>query len=231
QAGIPRTMVASPTDAPGDLAAIAHTLSDDVNAGRTFGTNSPIVRVTATAASTGETGGLALGLPTTIAPTDGAVDVHLDIQSPVWAEFDTVEYYVNSTTTRSTISKQSGAGPVSVKRYAITPDHVQTVTPTLVTVNGSIPGAQRWEASTTLSLTGLTQDSWIVVMVKGTDGISRPLFPVIPDSLKSSTNPTLADLIDGNLGEDGMTALAFTNPLFVDVDGGGWTAPGLQIAP
>ncbi len=231
QAGIPRTMVASPTDTPGNLAAIAHTLSDDVNAGRAFGTNSPIVRVTATAASTGETGGLALGLPTTIATTDGAVDVHVDIQSPVWAEFDRVEYYVNSTTTRSTTSKQSGAGPVSVNRYAITPDHVQTVAPTLVTVNGSIPGAQRWEASTTLSLTGLTQDSWIVVMVKGTDGVSRPLFPVIPDSLKSSTNPTLADLIDGNLGEDGMTALAFTNPLFVDVDGGGWTAPGLQIVP
>jgi hypothetical protein len=25
--------------------------------------------------------------------------------------------------------------------------------------------------------------------------------------------------------------MAITNPLFVDVDGGGWTAPGLQIAP
>src|SRR5262249_59715513 len=128
-------------------------------------------------------------------------------------------------------TRQSGGGRVAVKRYAIAPDHVQSVTPSVVTVNGGIPGAQRLEASTTLSLTGLTEDIWVVVMVKGTDGVSKPLFPVIPDSLKSSTNPTLADLTDGNLGEDGMTALAFTNPLFVDVDGGGWTPPGLQIVP
>jgi len=230
QAGIPRTMVASPTDAPGALAAIADTLAGNVNAGRAFGTNAPFVRVQSYAASTGQTGGLELGLPTTIATTDGAVDIQVDIQSPVWAEFDTVEYYVNSTTTRSSSVKESGAGPVTVYRYAITPDYVQAVTPTPVVVH-PFPGGQRLQASTTLSLTGLTEDIWVVVMVKGTDGVSRPLFPVVPNSLKKSTNTTLAHLIDGNLGEDGMTALAFTNPLFVDVDGGGWTAPGLQINP
>jgi hypothetical protein len=231
QAGIPRTMVASPTDDPAALAAIAPSLSQNVNDGRTFGTNAPILRVTSSAASTGQTGGLALGLPTLISTTDGAVSIHVDVESPVWAPFDKVEFYVNSTTTRTASMKESGAGMVSVKRYGITPDYVQTVSPTLVTVNGAIPGAQRLEASTTLDLTGLTHDAWVVVMVKGTDGVSRPLFPVIPDSLKRSTNNTLADLTDGNLGEDGMTALAFSNPLYVDVDGGGWTAPGLQIVP
>ena len=79
--------------------------------------------------------------------------------------------------------------------------------------------------------TGLTQDAWIVAMVRGTDGVSRPLFPVSPNSLRRTGNDTLADLTDGNLGEDGMTTMAFTNPLFVDVDGGGWTAPGLQVNP
>ncbi len=231
QVGAPRTMVASPTDAPGSLSAIDETLAANVNAGRAFGTNAPIVRITTAAASTGETGGLALGQPLLIHTTDGAVTVTVDIQSPVWAEFDRVELYVNSTTTRSTFTKESGAGPVSVKKYTITPDFTQTVTPTVVTVNGSIPGAQRLEATATFNLTGLTADSWIVAMVKGTDGVSRPLFPVIPNSLKQSTNTTLSNLIDGNLGEDGMTALAFTNPLFVDVNGGGWTPPGLQINP
>ena len=29
----------------------------------------------------------------------------------------------------------------------------------------------------------------------------------------------------------GETALAFSNPLYVDVDGGGWTAPGVHLTP
>jgi hypothetical protein len=234
QAGIPRSMVASPTDAPGGLSAIADTLSGNVNDGRVVGTNAPMVRVTANAASTGQTAGLALGLPRTIATTDGSVDVTVQIQSPLWAEFDRVEYYVNTTTTKTITNKNSGAGTVGVRRYSVTPDFVQnapadfTVSPVLV--DPMVPGASRLEATTTLNLTGLTEDVWVVVLVKGTDGVSRPLFPIQPDSLKTSTNTTLANLIDGNLGEDGMTALAFTNPLFVDVDGGGWTAPGVQVS-
>jgi hypothetical protein len=234
QAGIPRSMVASPNDAPGALSAIADTLSANVNAGRLVGTNAPMVRVTANAASTGETAGLALGLPRTIATTDGSVDVTVQIQSPLWAEFDRVEYYVNSTTTKTIVTKNSGAGNVMVRRYSITPDFVQTApadfTVAPVVVDPMVPGASRLEATTTLALTGLTEDIWVVVLVKGTDGVSRPLFPVEPNSLKTSTNTTLANLTDGNLGEDGLTALAFTNPLFVDVDGGGWTAPGVQVS-
>jgi hypothetical protein len=54
---------------------------------------------------------------------------------------------------------------------------------------------------------------------------------VLPNNLKTSTNTTLMQLTDGNLGEDGIMALAYTNPLFVDVDGGGWTPPGVQYTP
>jgi hypothetical protein len=163
------------------------------------------------------------------------VDITVNIQSPTWIEFDTVEYYVNTTTTRVTRTNQhTGFGPpINVNRYTVTPDYVQTA-PADFTINTvPVPGttSSRFEASTTLSLTGLTQDIWVVVLVKGTDGISHPLFPVLPNSLNPSTNHTLADLTDGNLNEDGILALAFTNPLFVDVDGGGWTPPGVQIAP
>lgn len=234
QSGGPRTMVASPTDAPGALGGIADTLSANVNAGRAFGTNGPIVRITTSATSTGQIGGLELGLPTLISTTDGAVDVTFDIQSPAWAEFDRIDVYVNSTTTRSVVSKQSGAGLVSVKSYTTTPDYVlQAGTDfTISTVNvAPVPGADRLETTATLSLTGLTEDVWIVAIVHGTDGVSRPLFPVVPNDLKTAGNTTLGNLTDGNLGEDGILARAFTNPLFVDVDGGGWTAPGLQINP
>ncbi|MCW5890788.1 MAG: CehA/McbA family metallohydrolase [bacterium] len=231
QVGSPRNYVASPTDDPGSLSAIAETLSANVNDGRSVGTNGPFVRITADAASTAQTAGLDLALPTLISTTDGNVTVTVDVQSPTWAEFDKVELYVNSTTTRSTTTKESGNGPVSVKRYAITPDYTQNVSPTLVNVHPSVPGADRLEATAVFNLTGLTEDVWIVAMVKGTDGVSRPLFPVSPNSLRTTGNTTLANLTDGNLGELGMTTLAFTNPLFVDVDGGGWTAPGLRVNP
>jgi len=230
--GLPRTYVASPTDAPSGLSAIADTISQNVNDGRAFGTNGPIVRVSVTAASTGQEARPQLGYPTQISTTDGEVEVNVNIESPDWAEFDRVEYYVNTTTTCSSSVKQSGAGPVTVKRYSLTPDYVQTA-PTDFTVEPDevFPGHTKLVADTSLTLSGLTQDTWIVVMVKGTDGISKPLFPVVPQSLKTSTNATLSDLTDGNLGEDGMTALAFTNPIYVDVDGGGWTAPGVQVIP
>ena len=227
--GFPRTFVASPIDAPSGLGAIADTLSQNVNDGRVIGSNGPMVRVRVIADSTSQEGRLELGYPTQISTNDGEVDVQVDVQSPDWAEFDTIELYVNSTTTCSSSSLQSGAGPVTVKRYAIAPDFTQSA-PGDFTISSDevVPGHFRLEASTSFTLTGLTQDVWIVVMVKGKDGVSRPLFPVASSSLKTSTNSTLANLTDGNLGEDGVTALAFTNPIFVDVDGGGWTAPGVQ---
>ena len=235
QAGAPRTMIASPTDAPGALGGIADTLSGNLNAGRVFGTNGPMLRVTSAAASTGETGGLELGLPTLISTIDGAVDVTVEIQSPIWAEFDRVEFYVNSTTTRSVEQRQSGAGLVDVTTYAVAPDYVLDAgvdfTVSTVNVVPLVAGAERLEATATLSLAGLTDDVWVVALVRGRDGVSRPLFPVIPNDLATAGNGTLAGLTDGNLGQNGILAMAYANPLFVDVDGGGWTAPGVQINP
>jgi hypothetical protein len=49
-----------------------------------------------------------------------------------------------------------------------------------------------------------------------------------PQDLDEDSNPTLDDLTDGNLGEAGVLALAFTNPLFIDADGNGtFEPPGL----
>ena len=66
-------------------------------------------------------------------------------------------------------------------------------------------------------LNGLAKDTWVVVLVRGTDNVSEPIFPIVPNNLNSSSNPTLADLIDGNLGELGVPATAFSNPLFITV--------------
>lgn len=257
QAGMPRNMISSATDDPAAIdPAVA---SANLNEGRSFLTNAPILRFTAEASSTGQSGGLALGLPTTISTNDGEVEFELAIESPVWAEFDRIEFYVNSTTTKSTSVEESGGGEVPVTRYGVSPDFVldKDVDFTVSTVNDfpAIPGAQHLEATANLTLSGLSEDVWVVAVVRGTDGVSRPLFPLVPNSLLAracSNNPcrscstdanctgggfcnvsnaNVAELTDGNLNQCGVTALAVTNPLFVDVDGGGWTAPGVQVAP
>jgi hypothetical protein len=217
--GFPRTFLASSTDDAGALGAVAEDLAINVNDGRAFGTNGPFVRVTVEAASTGETGGHALGEPTLIGTTNGSATVTVDIQSPLWAEFDTVEYYVNHVPTIDDVDGDVTTPPL----YRVTPDYVQTAGTdfTVTTVDNfpSIAGAEHLEATTSLALTGLTDDTWVVVVIRGTDGVSRPLWPVVPLDLDQAANPTLADLTDGNLDEEGVVALSFTNPLFIDVDG------------
>jgi hypothetical protein len=174
-------------------------------------------------------------LPTLIRTSDGNVDITVDVQSPVWAEFDTIEFYVNPRTEKFTINnEQTGAGLIDVNHYGVIPTAVMTAPAdfTISTVDDfpAISGAQHLEASYKLSLTDLAEDTWVVVIVRGTDGVSKPLFPVIPNDLKRSTNTMLTQLIDGNLDEDGMTALAFTNPLFIAVhNDGDWTAPGVNF--
>jgi hypothetical protein len=232
-AGMPRTMVASPLDAPGELDTIADTLSAHVNAGRVVGSNGPFLRITAEADSTGEIGALDLDRPLVVRTTDGAVRVRLVVQSPIWVEFDTIDFYVNATTERRLEPRQTSAGALSIKRYKPLPFAVQTAGADFevhrVAVHPGVPGADRFEAVATLELRDLTEDSWIVAIVRGTDGVSQPLFPVMAASLRREGNESLQGLTDGNLGEDGVLAVAFTNPLFVDVDGDGWTAPGLRI--
>jgi hypothetical protein len=235
QAGMPRSMIAS------SVAAIdlldPETLSATVNSGKVVGTNAPMVRVTLEALTSGDTASLEIGDPLLVSAADGKVEITVDIQSPVWAEFDRVEYYLN-TTTIQTIEEdvETGAGPVDVTTYGIAPEFVDTPLVSTVLVDGTVPGGSRLEATSTLTLDGtvnpvLTEDTWIVVMVKGTDGVSKPLFPMVPNSLKQSTNADVDDLTDGNLGEDGMLALAFTNPLFVDVDDGAGGLPDGDFDP
>lgn len=226
-----RSYVASPVTDPALLAAAAETIAAQVVAGRLTGTNGPFVRISASATSTGETASLDDGDPTLISTNDGAVDVTVTVKSPLWAEFDQIQFLVNN----APQPFDHDGKPATRDRYRIIPDVVQNagVDFTVTTVNDYplIPGASHLEATTTLNLTGLTNDVWIMAIVRGTDGVSRPLFPFYPNSLKTSSNTTLANLTDGNLGEDGMPAFAYTNPLYVDVDGGGWDPPGVMLTP
>lgn len=262
QSGFPRSMVASTEGDVGDInegdvseavndgrvvgtngplvRLTAYASSTDESAGLELGRCQGVVSCTDTSdcppcgddsdCSVGET---CTELPTLLNTTDGAVDITVEIQSPAWAPFDTVEYYINTTTTQNTSTGvETGAGPINVNRYSLTPDAVQTAGVDFTVTSVPLTVSSRLEAKTTLSLTGLTVDTSVVVMVYGSDGVSEPLFPVVPNSINQGSNTTLANLIDGNLGESGITARAFTNPIFINADGNaGWQAPGVSIAP
>ena len=142
----------------------------------------------------------------------------------IWAEFDTIEIYANATTIASPTS------PGVPELFGATPTMTLTapgdfiVTQTVV--HGAVPGADVLETSVSVLFDFLTEDTWFVVVVKGTDGVSEPMFPVFPKSLDTGSNLSVADLIDGNLGESGTMALGATNALYVDADGvPGWRGP------
>src|SRR5206468_9866330 len=63
------------------------------------------------------------------------------------------------------------------------------------------------------------RDLWLVARATGQVG----LFPVISQDIAPTVS--IDDLIAGQLTGIGVPALAFTNPVFVDVDGNGWRAP------
>src|SRR5262249_25680699 len=125
------------------------------------------------------------------------------------------------------------ANPTTRPRYRATPQYVQNAdTDFIVQKITDVPSvASHLEATATFTLDDLAEDTWIVALVHGTDGVSHPLFPVQPFGLNPATNTTLDDLTDGNLGEGGELALAFTNPLYLDVEPTGWTAPGVRLTP
>ncbi len=225
-----RTYVASSVTNPGLLGPEAANLAANVVAGKAIGTNVPFVTVTAT--STLGTAGLGVADSTMLATNDGNVSVTVNVKSPIWAEFDRIQFFVNN----APQAYDHDGKPTTRNRYRVIPnfEHVAGTDFTISTVNDfpSIPGAQHLEATTTLNLTGIASDEWVVVLVRGTDGVSHPLFPYLPNSLKQSTNTTLAQLVDGNLGEDGLLALAFTNPLYIDGNNDGmWTPPGVMLTP
>ena len=219
QAGTFRNFIASSTDNPELIDE--DEITQHVKEGRTVGGYSPFLRATVHAASTGETGGHALGLPTIISTTDGNATLHLEMQSPVWVEFDTVELYMNNVP----VPYDDDGDAFTPPQYQASPDVVLTAgvdfTVTEVNDHPGIPGARHSEAEVEYALGPLSQDTWIVALVRGTDGISQPLFPVVPNDIPSETNPTLSDLLDGNMGEAGILSLSFTNPLFIDVNGNG----------
>jgi hypothetical protein len=155
-----------------------------------------------------------LGGDPQITVMDGLITLEVDVQAPLWAEFDTIDIYANPTTV------VTGTNGVPV---------LYTADPTLTLVKDTdfsvstvqvhdplvVPGGSRLEASLSQDF-DLTVDTWLAVVVKGTDGVSQSMFPVMA----------------ANMSQGGVLALGATNALYVDVDGNGdFNGPGPLVAP
>jgi hypothetical protein len=199
-------------------------LAQTVNAGRVIGSGGLFMRVELEGDGAA-TASHVLGSPQTVAATSGSGTVNVHVEAPTWAEFDRIEVYANSE-------------PDCRNRFTFlgVVNRVCDVSP-LVTLNkggdftvSTAPGVsgqgQRLVADASAPLT-VTGDTWVIVVARGTDGVSKPLFPVNPADIRESSNKTLLALTDSgsappwNLGEDGQLSMAFSNPLFFDYENDG----------
>lgn len=226
-----RNQIASAVTDPGELSAEAETLAATVAAGKVVGSNAPFMEITARGRyiTISREAGLALNRSRTLPLNAGsAVDVTVSISTAQWAQVDSVDFYINN---QPELTSEEG----DAARYGVCPNLTVSAgdegwNATEVVVNEDIPGASRTDIEVTLTLEGVSEDTWLVAIAHGTDGVSAPMFPVVPEDLDRVSNTTLEDLTDDNIGEGGVPAYAFSNPLFIDVDGDGWTAPGVANA-
>ena len=218
-----RTWTPSSSDAPQEIDPAE--VGAAVAAGRAVGGQGIYVQTRLRAQdASGAVADFDLGGDTLVASANGDVDLEIDVQAPAWAAYDTIEIYANA----ATVPRD----PANPYEYRAVPDLVLTAgadfTVDEIVIDPGVPGADRLETrGLVVPFRGLSEDTWFVVVVKGSDGISPPMFPVFPSNLDQTTNQNLDDLTDGNLGESGVMALGATNALYADVDG----TPGFQRGP
>jgi hypothetical protein len=239
--GMPRTMVrvaddsaaalASGAAVDAVLAALTGTAERDIVV-----TDGPMIEVTAG-------GEPAIGR--VVAATGGAIELELRLTSARWAAIDTLEVFANATPDIIRGDGVTALTPLKCWTSRSIPALAPTdpcVTAALATEAQSFPivtvapGFQRFETTVTVTLdaadivnrTGATgQDAWLVFRVRGDTGI----FPLVTQNLDVD-DAMLAVLLAGDPAElaaafagTGVPAAAFTAPVFVDFDGGGYRAP------
>jgi hypothetical protein len=222
-----RSWTASPTDVI--PAATGGQVANSVDAGRVVGGQGLYVQTRLHAGSTGEIADLRWDGSVDAATTDGAATLEIRVQAPPWARFDRVEVYANAETVPLDASAPYLFGAVPTLTL-LEGDCDPTTTGDgdfdipIVNVHPAVAGGERQDVTLHVPFFGLSDDTWFAVVVKGTDAVCPPMFPVFPRSLDASQNASLADLLDGNVGERGTMALGVTNALYLDVDG----VPGFQ---
>jgi hypothetical protein len=242
-AGMPRTYVRVADDSPNALASPASV--DAVIATQTGANNTPRDVVVTDGPMIDVRAGSAPALGRVVAATNQSVTLNVTMIAADWAKFDTLEVFANSTpeppkddTTLAPLKCWTARPLASLD--AKDPCVIASLAPEAMTVtlaNVSGPGNyRRYEATVqvTLDASDITnragasgQDAWLVFRVRGDRGI----FPLLlkGDTVTDTTLPILMSgdmtAIGAALDGHGVPAAAFTAPVFVDFDGGGYRAP------
>lgn len=252
-AGLPRTLVRVSDDSAAALRTgvadeVIATLTAQGGALRDlYSTSGPVLRLWA------GSGARRVGIGGTTQPepgdpgnpeqTDGVLHLEVEALCTEWAPIDTIEVFANSTfpspetgptppamvpalcfTSRAAPSercrKAAVFGALTIEtvdrprggRYLRARLVVEAPVAKLLRGSANVPGARG-------------KDLWLLARAFG----DHSLFPVVPGGVRpgpAGSGTDLDSLISGTpVTTSGAFPLAMTNPLFVDVDGGGWRAP------
>ncbi len=244
-AGMPRSLVRVTDDSS---TAIKGGVDDDIYATilSTGGAPKDIVVSNGPMLAVQVGGQPAIGRTVAPAAPGGAVTFTITATSPDWMDFDTIEIFANAT------YDGPGTGPSAltpVACFTSRPQNELSATDkcktapfggaqTMNVTSEAVPGAtgyQRKTATVTLALSAadvpqragtMGDDAWVVVRVRGNSAV----FPVMTNGAISESN--VDTLVSGNgnaiaaaLVGVGIPAAAFSAPVLIDFDGGGYSAP------
>ncbi|MBI2974747.1 MAG: hypothetical protein HYY43_04080 [Deltaproteobacteria bacterium] len=231
QLGMPRNYIASsvdPRDGIGSFSEINHdAYAHAINQHKLVVSAGPFISINAK----GEDGS-AGGVGDTI--TGKKVTLHIDVKSPSWAWFDTIEIFANTEPLPADDDGISAfEGVASDPKSFFAPYHIPKFyyEPQQVFTTGD-DSLKDWKDENGLISASLDvplnvdEDTWVVVFVSGNPGGEgwRSLFPLVT---KSAADPTKIgappkDWTLETLAKDPnmkASAWGFANPIFIDTDG------------
>lgn len=239
--GSPRNYLMSsvdPRDGLGDsFSAISpEEVAVNTNAHRVVVSNGPFITVQAKSSSQPEgvtVGGNLLG---------GDVTLTFKVESNEYIDWDQIEIYTNTDTVPATDDMtQAFQGPAQRFHNSIRiPGSDETrayefkyfMQPSVKLKRGIDFNQTLADGLRSVTLTrqfNFDEDTWIVILARGTNN-SRGLFPFVTRAIDDTVDQgqVLARLESGSKSISPIKAFAFTNPIFVDVDGDGFKAKHIR---
>ncbi len=232
--GTPRNYIVSSVDPRDGIGSSFQGIDEEeiavnVNAHRVVVSNGVFIHARLKSAS--NPGGVTVG--GTISGS-GAVTLDLEVVSNEYFDWDRVEIYANTVpspanedmtglTALSAADFHRLSGGHTIK-YIMSPafQYAKGGSGDGVLVQNVADGVRRSTMSRSFNF---SEDTWVVVLVRGSNA-ARSLFPYVTKEAKTTVAPAnFLDTLDNDpVKIGGIRAFAFTNPMFVDVDGNGFQA-------
>lgn len=170
----------------------------------------------------------------------------VDVKAPSWGWFDTIDIYANTEPIpiddeTDTPMQGTAADPAQFYKPYHTPRYTYEPMRTFKKSDGTIENWHEENGVITASVSfeiEVNEDTWVVALARGTKSTPgyRSLFPVITKVLINEKNAPetfdTANLSSFHASEKvGAQGWGLTNPIFIDVDGGGFTAKHSDLLP